>query len=570
MAVSKHASSDRTGLQAILHSMPLPPNFMKQMTSIKTRTAITAGFLLFVAITNIKSIYYLDQIYSAFITNDWLINYEGGFIRRGLAGQLLLHAASISHLPLWIPVFSLRALLYMAIAVLTAWKLVGRLSLTSWIFLLSPVTFLFEVYDPGGAGRKELLFILLLAANSMALEKKAQQHSPLGPRYYAIIASALAIGILVHESFLFYVPLVLLQLAAYGRLRESRLLALPLAAALFAFALVSVHKGSASAAEQILHSLSPFVPGIACDTNGGAICYLSSTTERALRDVFVPEVGQLSLIPLLILLAYSAVFLNSFTGSGSAARTVRDQRAIGLLLVAALISIVPLFLVAVDYGRWVHVFVTALFFSLPRDILLRPAGAADQPNASVAWLLAVIFSLSWSIVHTRAATFNPGAIGILASRYNIPARVAPPSADTLTRFGAPGTSVRWKGCELPSAIGKPAADCGMLKGDPKLSGFLTYGPYERLPAGEYALEILYSSPSAEAEAPGAWDAVISLQGGSELLAKGTLSGSNGARRKVSATFAVDASQALHPVEIRTTADSGQALQVDYIQLERLR
>lgn len=535
------------------------------------RTVATAAFLLFGAAFNIWTLYWTDQIYTPFVTNDWLINYEGGFVRRGLAGQLLLHVASATHLPLWMLVFGLRAMLYGAIAVLTIRKLAGRLSLTGWIFVLSPVTFLFEVYDPGGAGRKELLFLLVLAANSLVLEKKAPRQAPLTLAYYALLTLVLATGILVHETFLFYLPLLLLQLASYGRLRESRLLALPLAVSLLAFAAVSANKGSPATVEHILRSLAPLVPGISCATNGGAICYLSSTTADALAYVFVPEIGELLLIPMLILLGYSAVFLRSMSDARAAGKPAGGARDVELLLILALLSLLPLFAVAVDYGRWIHVFVSGLFFALPRHVLVRGDGAPGRPHAKTTWLLVVLFSLSWSIIHTRANTFQPGALGRLASAIPV-ARLLPKPAPLAAplRFAAPGAVFRWKGCELPSAIGKPTAACAVEKRDRAEAGHLTYGPYEALPAGDYSVDIRYTSAEPTTDVPGTWDIAVVDPQGSTVLAQGPLEGSGAAVARVAAEFSIDAAHAMHLVEIRTVAYADKSLQVESIELRRLR
>jgi hypothetical protein len=546
----------------------------------KPQKFITIAFLAFVAMANVKTLYQFDEVYNNFITNEWLINYEGGFVRRGLSGQLLLHAAGLTHIPLWILVFGLRALMYAAIAVLTIRKLSGRLSLIGWIFLLSPVTFLFEFYDLGGVGRKELLFLLFLATNSLLLENKTAQNTPLRPAYYGAVAFFLAAGILIHETFLFYLPLYLLQLASHGRLRQSRLLALPLAAALLAFAAVSAHKGSPATVELILHSLAPFVPGIACETNGGPICYLSSTTADALALVFVPEIGQLLLIPMLILLGYSALFLaglNRAHATGQAGSS-RDS---GWLLLLALLALLPLFAVAVDYGRWIHVFVLGLFFALPRRALLHEDGAAPVPYAKTAWLLVVLFSLSWSVTHTRAANFQAGALGQLASMIPVAKLVTPPASVPAaestsapqavpTHFAVAGAAFRWKGCKLPSTIGKPTGACSVEKRDRALAGHLTFGPYEPLPAGKYSLEIRYASPEAKSVAPGDWDVAIPLMQGSLVVARGQLKGSAGGPASISADFTIDAAQAMQPVEIRTATYAGKLLQIDWIELKRTR
>jgi len=286
------------------------------------------------------------------------------------------------------------------------------------------------------------------------------------------------------------------------------------------------------------------------------------------------------LIPALILLGYSMLFLASLARAQVAGQP-DGGRDSGWVLLLALGSLLPLFAVAVDYGRWLHVFVLGLFFALPRRVLLRQEGTPASPHATTLWLLAVLFSLSWSIIHTRAASFQPGALGRLLSTIPVAklvpaptppapgAAVAPPQSAP-THFAAAGAVFRWKGCELPTVIGKPTGACSVDKRAPALAGHLTYGPYESLPAGDYRLEIRYASAEPKQLAAGAWDVAVPLANGVFVVAQGTLQGSDGAPAAVSLNFSIGAAQALHLVEIRTAANADRALQVDSIELKRLR
>ncbi|MFC4930356.1 hypothetical protein [Massilia sp. GCM10023247] len=151
-----------------------------------------------------------------------------------------------------------------------------------------------------------------------------------------------------------------------------------------------------------------------------------------------------------------------------------------------------------------------------------------------------------------------------------PEAAAPRAAPVPSRFAAPGASFRWKGCELPSGIGKPAAACGVEKRDPRLSGHLTYGPYEPLPAGEYALQIRYASAEGETGVVGAWDVALQLPGEVVVANAGQLTGTRALPARMSAWFSIAPAHAMAPVEIRTTAHEGKSLRVDSIELTRLR
>ncbi len=55
-----------------------------------------------------------------------------------------------------------------------------------------------------------------------------------------------------------------------------------------------------------------------------------------------------------------------------------------------------------------------------------------------------------------------------------------------------GDQYTWLACELPTVIGEQTNDCEMRTPIGSKSGFLSYGPYERIPAGTYRFSISYS------------------------------------------------------------------------------
>lgn len=137
------------------------------------------------------------------------------------------------------------------------------------------------------------------------------------------------------------------------------------------------------------------------------------------------------------------------------------------------------------------------------------------------------------------------------------------------KFSTVGHAFQWQACELPTLIGQPAAQCTMQKKDPKQAGYLTYGPYEPLPAGNYAVQINYSSTQARQQAVGDWDAVISLTAESRMLAKGQMTGSDGIATTATGTFTVQPEQNLKRIEIRTHSSADTELTIIAVRLTRV-
>jgi hypothetical protein len=151
---------------------------------------------------------------------DWLIDYSGGFIRRGLSGEIWrLVPAAVSPL-VFVAVFSWILILAVAFGYVRmlarTWKIYHPLTLFGLLFL--PSLFLFYIHDHNAIARKEILGYVTLLLHLLIVEKSF----PLGDdaalrdgnlrRYVQwlipIVAFLLPAIILVHEgNFLMFVPL---------------------------------------------------------------------------------------------------------------------------------------------------------------------------------------------------------------------------------------------------------------------------------------------------------------------------------------------------------------------------
>lgn len=136
------------------------------------------------------------------------------------------------------------------------------------------------------------------------------------------------------------------------------------------------------------------------------------------------------------------------------------------------------------------------------------------------------------------------------------------------KFDITGNAHTWKACELPTRIGKATPDCEMEKGDINSSGHITYGPYERLPTGQYTFEISYSSSAANADTVGDWDVVLALPKEAKVLKNGLISGTDGLTKKITGEFSIDSIHNMEKFEIRTLAQQNFDLKIIYIRLER--
>ena len=101
-------------------------------------------------------------------TGDWLINYESGFIRRGLSGHIFLNLSAFTGVNLLYISFFFQSITYFLIVYLVFSLYFKEKRDVFWIiFLVSPAfIFFFPFYDLAGGFRKEILgflaFLILL------------------------------------------------------------------------------------------------------------------------------------------------------------------------------------------------------------------------------------------------------------------------------------------------------------------------------------------------------------------------------------------------------------------------
>ena len=144
--------------------------------------------------------YYIDLNNNkghTFMTADWLINYNHGYISRGFFGTFLINFfnnqesmldfLSLVLIAIYISIF------YFTSKIFTQ----SKQNIVSLILIFSPATFLFNIYDSQGSFRKEILGILSLVILASSIKEKKSHHIYLSGIIYTI-------GIFSHSVNLFF------------------------------------------------------------------------------------------------------------------------------------------------------------------------------------------------------------------------------------------------------------------------------------------------------------------------------------------------------------------------------
>jgi hypothetical protein len=290
---------------------------------------------------------------------EWLIDYSGGFVRRGLTGSLVRMFSETTGIRANLVAIIWSTACYLALAI---WFLRRSTPVFPVILILSCVVMGFPAYQDCIL-RKDCLGLLLLLGCLKADDSRL-------PRPLAIIVINLLAGaaILCHETFVFYsLPALVLftrrddePLSGLQLMRRG----LPLLPAAACFALATVHHGTPAIAEAVNDSWLPLWRSIdpanpLLEAPSAAIEALGWTSEKGLSIA-----GHMLTSGLYQPLAWAFVFAVSFAlmvlfTDRDAAPALETKTRVTAILLSQLVFISPLFLLGFDYGRWLFFWVAS-------------------------------------------------------------------------------------------------------------------------------------------------------------------------------------------------------------------
>ena len=223
------------------------------------------------------------RVQAPFNIGDWLINYSGGFVRRGLIGSVIVFLSRSIHESPILLVVVLRIVLY-AVLYWTVWRLACPLRWRVWTvaLTLSPATLGFLLLNGGGASRKDILFLLALSGLLLLIRRGLSDRIVV--LYLCIVAALLP---LAHEGLVVYWPYAV---AAVAISRESwrkslKLSLLPTIVLVVITIWTSRCSGNLDQVTQICSSIGSVYMGPKNGICGGSIAYLARDSAYARSQV---------------------------------------------------------------------------------------------------------------------------------------------------------------------------------------------------------------------------------------------------------------------------------------------
>lgn len=332
-------------------------------------------------------------------TGDWLISYDYGFIRRGLFGSFFSQLAKFlsfsSTTLVWIIFVTQNIFYFLIFYFVQKIYLLNRKNYFTLLLLFSPAYILFPYYDFAGGYRKEIIvfFSFIILAYSYCKKIKSTK----------IIWGSLIlyiIAIFSHESAIFVLPFFLFIIL---RIKDSNLLdsqkayrfiALFIISAVISFLLSIISALDVQKNSIIINKNCNYLLSIGFDKQ---ICETFFFIERPFVEYLNERISSvyssITINFLLFFLSMLPIFFSLWI----------KKKQNKLLIIVGIIFILPLFIIAHDWGRWIYIYIFFLFTTILAD-----NNGNKYKNNTIPIFFVIGYLTLWSLPHCCTVQVGDG------------------------------------------------------------------------------------------------------------------------------------------------------------------
>ena len=375
-------------------------------------------FLYYIAALFLFGIFYLYNKHN--VGNDtsiseYLINYQGGFTRRGLPGEILFRISDYFNLSLRFSIFIFQSIIYLSFLILifNFFKDIKK-NIIIVFAIFTPIFLLFPVAEIESLGRKEsVLFVFFLILININNPKNAnlylffilplvtliwEESSLFSGFMFAvlIIKNKITNFIGASKIFLLFLPTILLNIIflLYPLSFENH--------KIMADALMLKFNEICYMSCLLLVTNTEIVLYNNSNSSGGTLNYIWSTIDVKSRLIMFFR------YTIILLIGFFPIFLLSFNSTFKSYNFFKKLFLNNILLLIFFLSlpIIPLFLYGGDWGRWVCItitFTTLFYFFLYKNNLI----VVDYKNISrklfflknkrkIVTILFILFAFTWN------------------------------------------------------------------------------------------------------------------------------------------------------------------------------
>jgi len=379
--------------------------------NINLRNKFIIVLLTLALIFIIANFYRYYQNRTVYEYADWLINYQGGFVRRGLIGELLFQFYKLTKINLGFLIFLFVTSLYLLLFANFIYFL-GYLK-KNWInlfIIFSPISILYPVMMSKVTGRKEILFLAFFSLLALVINKIKPE------KLILYITLFLPVILLSHAGMLFFLPYILI-LYFLANIKKSKtqisINTIPFLVITFiCVILIFIFSGTDYHVAKICDSIKEFVASD-CET-GGQIAWLKTSLEYQLNEKRNLDLypSYLMIYPTALVLGFYPLIYLFFNSK------FVDKKYLGInpsvILLVPLFLSIPIYYLALDWGRYLHISyicsVFIYFYCMKYKIITANKLKFEYHNKKFTntFLLAlfILYSFSWTIPHCCEKNFK--------------------------------------------------------------------------------------------------------------------------------------------------------------------
>lgn len=342
---------------------------------------ISYFLILFTYLYIIVFTFFHNRKSDGYVLGDWLINYQdGGFKRRGLSGSFFFFLQDLTGFQLNILVFLVQVII-ITIFFYFFVKIIVSKSITLWYLslLLSPLGFIAYFNCVDYVGKKEFILFAIFSyfvyqINCSTLTRKKEY----------IICILIFIATLFHEIVFFFIPYFVLLLIIYNKNINFKLYIKYFLAGFVPVILIlffgnEINEGNSL---QILKERGVVI-------NSGIFFW--NVNER---EYIVSQAKDYSL--------YVISFLISFFHIKFYLKIEKLDEKIGWGFLFAFLYTLPLFLLAIDWGRWFYIHMIMIIMVLGFLLKAKKDGDLSKTQfvinkSNIVLLLFIVFSLAYRV-----------------------------------------------------------------------------------------------------------------------------------------------------------------------------
>ena len=353
---------------------------------------------IYLIILYLFAVFFFFQKYNNYVEwtiSEWLINYQGGFTRRGLIGEIVFQISKLSSLTIRETIFTFQITTYLLYFYLLYKFLKDTNNNILFIFaIFSPLFVIYPIAEVEVLGRKEIFIYVsfLLVVNIFSIKNIQNRHY----FYFSII---LMISCLIWEGFVIYISYFIFILILKNNLVLNKIFLTKITISLIplsiSFYFVFFHRLDENGLKMMCQSINECY---------GAISYLNRSLSSNINEVTSKfQISFLIRYILVLIIGFFPLFLLIKNSKLNYKQKFKNDYFYLIFFIIIFTLSLIFYYIAQDWGRWVSISYTlsllTYVYSLKNNFIVINF---DRINYSifrkkfVVIFLFIIFAFGWA------------------------------------------------------------------------------------------------------------------------------------------------------------------------------